>query len=91
MIPRPNPRGTPPCTPRRSERAATLFRISKPCWRVPRRCAAFIVEILRGIKPANLPVEMPTKYWLAVNLKTARQLGLEINQTILMRADQLIE
>jgi hypothetical protein len=36
-------------------------------------------------------VEMPTKYWLAVNLKTARQLGLEINQTILMRADQLIE
>jgi len=58
---------------------------------VPRRCAAFIVEILRGIKPANLPVEMPTKYWLAVNLKTAKQLGLEINQTILMRADQLIE
>lgn len=58
---------------------------------VPRRCAAIVVEILKGNKPENLPVELPPKFWLAVNLKTAKKLDLEVSQAILIRADQLIE
>jgi putative ABC transport system substrate-binding protein len=58
---------------------------------VPRRCAVMIAEILKGAKPANLPVELPQKFWLAINLKTAKQLGLEIAQGTLARADQFIE
>jgi putative ABC transport system substrate-binding protein len=58
---------------------------------VPRRCAALVAEILKGSKPENRPVELPTKFWLALNLKTARQLDLEVSQTMLARADQLIE
>jgi putative ABC transport system substrate-binding protein len=58
---------------------------------VPRRCAAMIAEVLKGTKPANLPVELPQKFWLAINLKTAKQLGLDIAQAALARADQLIE
>jgi putative ABC transport system substrate-binding protein len=58
---------------------------------VPRRCAAMIAEILRGNKPADIPVELPDKFWLAINLKTARQLGLDIAQGALARADQFIE
>jgi putative ABC transport system substrate-binding protein len=58
---------------------------------VPRRCAAMIVEVLKGTKPANLPVELPQKFWLAINLKTAKQLGLDIAQAALARADQFIE
>jgi putative tryptophan/tyrosine transport system substrate-binding protein len=58
---------------------------------VRRRCAAMIVEVLKGIKPANLPVELPQKFWLAINLKTAKQLGLDIAQAALARADQFIE
>jgi putative ABC transport system substrate-binding protein len=58
---------------------------------VPRRCAAMIAEVLKGTKPANLPVELPQKFWLAINLKTAKQLGLDIAQAALARADQFIE
>jgi len=58
---------------------------------VPRRCAAMIAEVLKGNKPANLPVELPQKFWLAINLKTAKQLGLDIAQAALARADQFIE
>ncbi len=58
---------------------------------VPRRCAAMIAEILRGNKPADIPVELPEKFWLAINLKTAKQLGLDIAQAALARADQFIE
>ena len=58
---------------------------------VPRRCAAMIAEILRGTKPANIPVELPERFWLTINLKTAKQLGLDISQSALARADQLIE
>jgi putative tryptophan/tyrosine transport system substrate-binding protein len=58
---------------------------------VPRRCAAMIAEVLKGKKPANLPVELPQKFWLTINLKTARQLGLDIAQAALARADQFIE
>jgi len=56
-----------------------------------RRAADFVDKILRGAKPAEMPVEQPTKFDLAVNLTTAEALGLSLPTTFLARADELIE
>jgi putative ABC transport system substrate-binding protein len=56
-----------------------------------RRTASFVAKILRGAKPSDLPVEQPTSFEFALNLKTAKAIGVSIPTSILLRADEVIE
>jgi putative tryptophan/tyrosine transport system substrate-binding protein len=71
--------------------AGGLICYSADVSEIGRRAAVFVDKILKGAKPADLPVEQPTKFDLVINLKAARSIGLTISQQLLSRANEVLQ